>query len=268
MAAEGEGYLPPVIVNILADDSDFLAKIAADKAALADFAKTITKTQLSADDKPFTAKIGLADTALKDFAKKVTSTNLDATDKAFVSKLAQAQTALASFAKEVASSRLGVDTKEFWLEIESIKTLLHEDPATLDIDADIAPALLKIAELRGALKLASIDTLAQALTPGFKSGNFSAIDSALASWGKSEGSSTGDAFAIAMDQAIADHKTASDKIATQLLFSIPANVGVPVGQKAGNAFVDTLLGANLLWGSGNGSFVGHTGNVLLAFGLK
>ncbi|HEX7355319.1 MAG TPA: hypothetical protein VF288_10865, partial [Mycobacteriales bacterium] len=158
----GAGYLPPVVVTIVADDADFIAKLAADKAALGDFAKTVTKTQLGA------------------------------TSEQFQDDLVAAKVELASFAKQVTDTQLGADAAPFWTSIAELRaTLAAMSPLGIDVTADTAAALAKIEALRGALALSQVDQMAPVAEAGGKRGGGSFLGTLLggAAGGKGGGGS-------------------------------------------------------------------------------
>lgn len=141
--------IPPAVIEIEATDAKFLATIAKDKSLLADFAKQDTQTKLGGDDALLTAK------------------------------LAQARTQLANFARQVTNAPIGANAVRFWTDVEALKATLASDPATLDVNADIAPALAKIAELRGALALAGTDALSSKVSGFGRAAEIAALNKSL-----------------------------------------------------------------------------------------
>lgn len=123
--------IPPAVIEILGDDKGFLATIAQDKAILADWAKSVTNTNLGADSKPFETDLAAVKAQLLDLAKGVTD------------------------------ARLGADAAQFWTEITALRTALSAmSPFDIDVDANIARALAAISRLKGGLASAQIASLA------------------------------------------------------------------------------------------------------------
>ena len=123
-------YLPPVVIRVLGDDSEFLKTVTKDQALLKTFEKDETKAVIGADDTPL------------------------------LDSLAKARVELASFAKQVKDMRLGVDAAPFWADIAKMRAELGAmSPLDINVDANTAAALSKIAALRGALALSSVDQI-------------------------------------------------------------------------------------------------------------
>ncbi len=114
------GYLPPIVVEIRGDSKAFLADLAADKAALVDFAQMVTQTTLAADSVP-----------------------LD-TD------LAVAKTRLATFAKETWYAGLGVEVHnvEIAAQLASVQATIAKAKADMLIHANIVPAIFEATTLQ------------------------------------------------------------------------------------------------------------------------
>lgn len=169
--------IPPVVIEITGTNRDFFAKLEETKALLAEFGKKVTDARLGLDDEQL------------------------------VRKLAQAQAMLAALSKQAAALHLTADTEPFWAQVEGLRATLSADPASLTVDADVAPALLAMAKLRGEMAIAGAPSSAWsvpktlAINEALKSYGYGgasayphpsfAINAALAGWAKEGGGGGG-----------------------------------------------------------------------------
>lgn len=137
MSGATSGYLPPVIVNIIAQDASFARAIQRDIALL------------------------------KAFGKEDTNPNVGLNDKVFLSDLAGAKAELLNFAKQVYDARLGADAAPLVAEIARMRAELRTlSPFDIKIDANIAAAEAKIALLREQLAGLKTDALIGSMLGG------------------------------------------------------------------------------------------------------
>lgn len=130
MPGASSGYLPPVIVKIIAQDASFTRAIKRDMALLKAFGKEDTNPQVGLDD------------------------------KVFLSELGAAKAQLLNFAKEVYDARLGADAAPLVAEIARVRADLKAlSPFDININANIAAAEAKIALLREQLAGLKTDAL-------------------------------------------------------------------------------------------------------------
>lgn len=115
------GYLPPVVIQVLGDDAQFL--------------KTITRDEA----------------ALKGFEKKPAVKRVKADNTQLIDAIEQAKAMLAQFAAKLYESRLGLDAAPFWAAYDALRAKVAADPATMKVQADVAPALAAIEALRTSL---------------------------------------------------------------------------------------------------------------------
>lgn len=105
-----EGYLEPVVVRVVGDIRDLIAKIKEAQALLDDFSKTVSTAHLSADYKMVTEAIAAADAELKGFAKQVFDAHLGATTGPLQSTIAAADTELKQWGSKVTNTQLGANS--------------------------------------------------------------------------------------------------------------------------------------------------------------
>src|ERR1700677_1402535 len=105
-----EAYLEPVIVRVVGDIKDLLAKIKEAQSLLEDFSKTVSTAHLSADYKLVTKAVTEADAELKGFAKQDFDALLGATSGPLQGALTAADTELAKWGSKVTKTQLGANS--------------------------------------------------------------------------------------------------------------------------------------------------------------
>lgn len=137
MPGRSSGFLPPVIVEIVARDALFTETLRKDMALLAAFGKQESNPRLGLDD------------------------------KLFLSDLATAKADLLTFAREVYDARLGADAAPLVAEIARMRAELRTlSPFDIKIDANIAAAEAQIAVLREQLAGLKTDALLGSMLGG------------------------------------------------------------------------------------------------------
>jgi hypothetical protein len=122
--------IPPAVIDILGRDTDLLTTITRDKAALADFAKTITTARIGADSGQFQ------------------------TD------LSTVKSELLNLGRQVNNAKIGADSVLFWSKIATLRNEIRAmSPLDVNIDANTAAAMAKIAALKAALDVSKLDAL-------------------------------------------------------------------------------------------------------------
>jgi hypothetical protein len=128
--AGADSFLPPVVVEITATDKAFVAKLAADKALLLDFAKQITNAQIGVDSAKLQAD------------------------------LLTVKTEMLTFANELKNAKLGLDAVPFWTELAALRAEVQGlSPLDINIDVHTAAAIAKIALLKEDLKTAQLGAM-------------------------------------------------------------------------------------------------------------
>lgn len=128
-------YLPPVVIDVLGDDSDFIRVISRDQAALADFAKKTAIAHLGLDEAQFDVELAKAKVALGDLTSKMNDVEL------------------------------GADATDFYGQIAKIKATLDAlSSDSVVVGANTTPALAKIMALRAAIDSLSGDISLSAVT--------------------------------------------------------------------------------------------------------
>ena len=103
-----EGYLEPVVVRVVGDIRDLIAKIKEAQALLDDFSKTVSTAHLSADYKMVTEAIAAADAELQGFSKQVFDANLGANAQRVLATISTAESEGKAFAAQDFEAKLGV----------------------------------------------------------------------------------------------------------------------------------------------------------------
>ena len=122
--AEGEGYLPPVVVEITGDDADLLAVLARDKAALLEFANTITNAQIGGDSGPLDQAIADATSKLTTWGAETYQATLGAEEGRLDSTLATAQAAVTAFTGQKAEVTVGADGRKLPFDMAAAKEVI------------------------------------------------------------------------------------------------------------------------------------------------
>lgn len=148
--------IPPAIITILGN-APVLDTIADVKAALADLAKQTATPTIDGDGSPLATSVATAKASLDDLAKETVTATIDANDSELITKLAQARLALLALAKTATTIDPKLDMSQVIGQIAELKSLLSDK--NLDVDLDIKPALLEMAQLKGELALTKLDDL-------------------------------------------------------------------------------------------------------------
>lgn len=147
------GYLPPVVVEILGNDKDLVAKLIQAK------------------------------TLLREFATEDTKARLGVTLGEFTSELTAARAELLNLAKQVTAARIGADAAPFWADIAKLRAeLAAVSPLDINVGTTLGTALAQIETLRGELALVQ----AQQMAAGAGGAGTSGFD-ALAGGGSAAG---------------------------------------------------------------------------------
>jgi hypothetical protein len=121
----GEGYLPPVVVEVTGEDASFVATMARDKAILVDFARTVSNAQIGAESADLTTKV------------------------------AAAKTELLRLSQYTYRAKLGAEIRpEFYSKLADLRTTVAAmSPMDVDIDVKISGLAMAMAEYKGAVDL-------------------------------------------------------------------------------------------------------------------
>ncbi|MGC8473067.1 MAG: phage tail protein [Candidatus Dormibacteria bacterium] len=118
------GYLPPVVVEIIGNNKDLVAKLLQAKAML------------------------------RELAGEDTQARLGVTLGEFTTDLSAARVELLNFAKEVTNAQLGADAAPFWADIAKLRAeLASTSPLDINVGTTLGTALAQIETLRGELAL-------------------------------------------------------------------------------------------------------------------
>lgn len=237
MAIDG-GYLPPIVISVTADDRDLLATLAADEAAIADFGKQTTNTQVGVDDAKLIADLTSASAFLDSWAKKPTVKNafVEVNQGALAGSLAASDALLQTFAAQ--QYKIAVNPEVYderpLAQMESLSAMLAAMGA-VEIDPQISQAHINSI-------LAELDAITHSrdLAIDLELKNVAAVEAQLA----------------ALDAM-------GDSIDKRLLFALPALSPALAGLASGGGNKDGgLLGGVLastltssLWGDSSGSFI-------------
>ena len=155
-------YLPPVVVTFTGDSKPFQTVLAEVKAELADFAKGVTNAKISGDSKLLVADLAVDKARLADLGSTVTTAPIGADSGRFQGDLATVKAELVELARTLTDASLGLNAERFWTEILALRAEVDAmSPLDLNADVNITEALSRLALLREALALATVDRLAE-----------------------------------------------------------------------------------------------------------